>query len=116
MSGKVKTWIFAEEYYESGLMVDYIEFDGRHARKFNYRSSCEEEAETFTEDENKQNGSYVYCVDVCLCSVYRKQIIKHIRLGNIKRAYRLTLAGFKRMLRDIEEVGFLEWLKGSVGI
>lgn len=116
MTGKVKSWIFAEEYYQDGLMVDYIEFDGRHARKFNYKSSCDEEAKHYTEDDTKQNGTYVYCVDVCLCSVYRKQILKHIRLGNVKRAYRLTFAGTKRMFRDIQEQGFLEWAKGSIGI
>lgn len=116
MSGKVKTWIFAEEYYQDGLMIDYIELDGKHAKKFNYKSICEEEAKLFTEDYEKQNGAYFYCVDVCLCSVYRKQILKHIRLGNLKRAYRLTFAGAKRMLRDIHEDGFLEWTKGSIGI
>lgn len=106
-----RTYIFAEEVYKNGLLVEYNEYEDGF--RFASRHSCEAVSINFTKDT--QNGSNIYCVDVCMCKLYRKKIVEKIKLQEYNRARILLFAGLERMKRDIKVQGIIPWLKNLIG-
>lgn len=110
MVGKI--FICAEEVYSDEThsdLVDYVEHDypkeDSHDLRgwFFTKQSCEDSIEYNRLNGELDESSSYYCVDRCFCTLYRIKIMQEFKKGNIRRAFILLSAGFKRMMKDFRE-------------